>query len=272
MVWLNFCNFHPEMKFTALLFGLCFTITIYSQNTVKATLVSSKALDCNSFVGVDNFNAIYTITNNALYKNGESQNYDYSNVQLGNIYSANIFNALKINLFYKDLNTVIILDNRLAEIIKLDFNTIDYYRNASHISTGNDNSIWLFNQDSNELELFDYLNATTLVKTLPIAEDVITITSNYNNCWVLTKQHIYQYNYFGSLVQKLPNTGFTDLRESNDDIVLLKDNNLFLLPKSATETLAITLPELLIKQFSVVGEIVYIYDGKNLHKHQLKSN
>ena len=77
-------------------------------------------------------------------------------VQLGNITSANAFNPLKINLFYKNFNTVIILDNRLAEIFKIDFNTVQPYKNVSHISTGYDNTLWIFNPDLQQLELFDY--------------------------------------------------------------------------------------------------------------------
>ena len=59
-------------------------------------------------------------------------------------------------MFYKDFNTVVILDNRLAEIYKIDFNTKQPYKNVSHITTGYDNALWLFNSDLQILELYDY--------------------------------------------------------------------------------------------------------------------
>ena len=43
-------------------------------------------------------------------------------MQLGEISSIDAFNALKTTVFYRDFNTVIILDNRLSEIMKIDFN------------------------------------------------------------------------------------------------------------------------------------------------------
>ena len=66
-----------------------------------------------------------------ILKKQEDKLLKYSNLQLGPITSANSFNPLKINVFYKAFNTVIILDNRLAEIYKIDFNQTKPYKNIS---------------------------------------------------------------------------------------------------------------------------------------------
>ena len=85
---------------------------------------------------------LYYLDDNAIYKQSkDGTNINFSNYQLGNVTSANTFNPLKINLFYQDFNYVIILDNRLAEIFKLDFNSIQPYKNITHISTGFDNTL-----------------------------------------------------------------------------------------------------------------------------------
>ena len=49
--------------------------------------------------------------------------------------SADAFNPLKVNLFYKDFNTIAILDNRLAEVFKVDFNSQQPLRLITHVST-----------------------------------------------------------------------------------------------------------------------------------------
>ena len=102
-------------------------------------------------------NAIGDVDNDGLYEiivtNASDENVDFWKNNTNTIN-----NSLKINLFYQDMNSVVILDNRLAEIFKINFNTITTYKNVSHISTGNDNTIWLYNQDTNELEVYDYLN------------------------------------------------------------------------------------------------------------------
>ena len=82
---------------------------------------------------------------NTFKKATSKDTLNYSNFQLGQITSANAFNSLKINLFYADFNTVIILDNRLAEVAKIDFNSAENYKNITHVTTGFDNTIWIYN-------------------------------------------------------------------------------------------------------------------------------
>jgi hypothetical protein len=148
---------------------------------------------------------------------------------LGDIASAIAFNPLKINLLYSDFNTVIILDNRLAEIFKIDFNALSPYKNVSHISTGHDNTIWLFNQDLQKLELFDYKTRTNRAQTVPVQSRVLDLKSNYNFCWLLTKNYLYVYNYFGSLIKKIKNIGYTALTETNEDVIFYSEDSLFYL-------------------------------------------
>lgn len=256
------------MKYINFLF-IVFSSVLFSQNNIDVKLVDKTKLQVNVIVKIDNFENLIYINNNSIVTKRATESLRYSNVQLGNITSSNAFNPLKINVFYKDFNTVIVLDNRLSEISKINFNTLKPYRIISHISTGNDNTFWCFNQNTQELELFDYRTNTTKARTLPIAENVIQITSNYNTCWVLTKNYLYVYNYFGSLLKKMKNDGYHSISESNGNIVLQKDNSLFYLKNNTGNVIPIQLSNLLIKQFFVTNETLYIYDGEFLHQYQL---
>lgn len=254
------------------LFYILFLLSysIQSQESIEATLLKEVPFSAEQLVGFDNFGTVYYIDNRSLYKQTEKETINYSNVQLGNITSANVFNNLKINLFYKNFNTVVILDNRLAEVFKIDFNTQQLYKNVALVSTGFDNTLWVFNQDLQQLELFDYKTLKTRAVSMPIDSQALSIVSNYNFCWLLTENALYIYNYFGSLVTKLPNEGFTEMAESNGNIILKKGKALYYLPKDSETFVPIQLPELLIKQFLVTNETLYIYDHENLHQFQLK--
>ena len=146
-------------------------IAAHSQNQVKAVLKDSTALKAKTIFGVDTFGTMYYATNNNTFnKKAKDTTITYANFQLGEITTANTFNPLKINLFYKDFNTVIILDNRLAEVYKIDFNTLQNYKNVSFVSTGYDNTLWIFNQDLQQLECLetktaDYLGVSPVFKT-----------------------------------------------------------------------------------------------------------
>ena len=244
--------------------------SIPTQAQIEANLVKSVALTADRVIGIDNLESNYYIKDNTLYKATDRNTSNYNNLQLGPISSANAFNSLKINLFYKDFNTVVILDNRLSEMFRLRFNTLQPFKNLTHISTGNDNTIWLFDQNTQQLENYDYKANKVRVTTLPIQGEVLDLKSNYNFCWLLTKTELHTYNYFGSLISKIEHDGYLSIEENNGDLFLLKDNTLFFMAKDSNEIQEVLPPNLLIKQFLVTNESLYIYDGEFLHLYQLK--
>ena len=254
--------------FFYLVFLLSFSVT--SQEVIETLFIKRTTLKADTFISTNGFETTFYIKDNVCISENKKNTFRYNNLQLGNITSANAFNPLKINLFYKDFNTAVILDNRLSEMFKIDFNAIQPYKSVSHISTGHDNTLWIFNQDTRQLELYDYKLNTTRAETLPVKSAVLDLKSNYNHCWLLTKKHLYVYNYFGSLLKKMPHDGYTSIAETNGNIILKKDNNLFYLKENMQNTTPIKLPNLLIKQFFVMGETLYIYADETLNQFQLK--
>jgi len=67
----------------------------------------------------------------------------------------------------------------------------------------------------------------------------------------------------------MKNDGYHSISESNRNIVLQKDNSLFYLKNNTGNVIPIKLPNLLIKQFFVTNETLYIYDDEFLHQYQL---
>ena len=262
------------MKYSLHLY-LLLSLSVNSQEFVEASFITETKLDADTFISTNNFDTTFYVLDNVLFKHSSKTkgiDIGYNNFQLGTITSVNTFNPLKINVFYKDFNTVIVLDNRLAEIFKIDFNAIADYKNVSHVATGYDNTLWLFNENTQQLELFDYKTNTKRAQTLPIKSMVLDIKSNYNNCWVLTEKQLYMYDYFGNLLKKMKNQNYTSIEIDNENIIFKKDNDLFYLKKDASTVVPIKLPNLLINQFYVTNQTLYIYNKENLHKYQLKIN
>ncbi len=258
------------MKYTIYLF-LFLTCSISAQKVIETSFIKKTDFKTDRLIAIDNFGTRYFINNNVFNKKDPNQTViTYNNLQLGNITTANAFNPLKTNLFYKDFNSVIILDNRLAEIFRIDFNALPEYKNISHVSTGHDNTIWVFNQDNQKLELFDYKTRTTRAQTVPIQSVILDLKSNYNFCYLLTKDYLYIYNYFGSLVKKIKNHECTELTESNGDIILKTKNSLVYLKKNSETVIPILIPNLLINAFFVTNETLYIYANETLKEYKIK--
>ncbi len=256
------------------LYILCLIcISIDAQESIEISHLQTSTIKAEKVVGIDNFGTIFYTKENTIYKKNRDTTISYNNLQLGKLTTANSFNPLKINLFYQEFNTVIILDNRLAEIFKIDFNLINNYKNVSHISTGYDNTIWIFNQDTQLLEVFDYKTRTTKAQTLkPVDNPILDLKSNYNYAYLLTEDELLVYNYFGSLVKKIKNDGYTEVVENNEGLYLKKDNRLFYLSEDAKEAILVKTDNILIPQFFVTNETLYIYNFDSLQEFQIKIN
>ena len=129
-------------------------ITSFSQN-------NDQEIDS---IGKDILGASYFLKNNTVYKNTNQKTYSYQNFALGNVSSVDILNSQEIVVFYKDFNSVVILDNQLNEIDKITFqDTILFARK------GIVNKIWLFNADNNKIDLYDYKS-----NTISLSSQIIT--------------------------------------------------------------------------------------------------
>ena len=175
-------------------------------------------------------------------------------------------------MLHKDFNTIVLLDNRLAEIRIIDFNNIFPYRRISQIAYANENSFWLFNSINLELELFDYKRQKTQLRTLPFNEEVICLNSNYNNVFALTKSKFFHYNYTGSQVSKIEHNGYDKFKLGDDFIIFKKDNSLFYKTFSNDQIYFLETQKKIIKQFFVMNQTLYIYNGEYLYHYQLLKN
>lgn len=153
----------------------------------------------------------------------------------------------------------------------MDFNTIEPYKNVTFVSTGFSNTLWLFNQNKQLLELYDYKTNTVKLKTVPVQSNALALKSDYNYCYLLTENFLYVYNYFGSLIGKYKNEGYESMAFSKGQLVLNKGNELYILSKDDTKITPINHPNLLINQFLVTNETLYIYHDDILRQYQLKT-
>jgi len=265
------CTFKAHMKHAVYLI-LFINCLGFSQTSLTANLVKSTPVEWDRFVGIDSFESIYFLKSNALFKKNNQGIQNFSDLSKGEVHKVSVFNALKLALFYKDFNSITLLDNRLADLITIDFNMLSPLRTLSHISYGNDTTFWLFDSNSLELELFDYNTSKTRIKTAPFQNEILGLDSDYNYCWVLTEKEVQCYSYAGSLISKLPHDGFTDIKLWNGILFLKKNNTIYYKLKNSNEFLMFNLPKILVKQFFVTNQTLYIYDEEFLHHYQLINN
>ncbi len=83
------------------------------------------------FIGFDNYKNSYFIKDRVINKQGPDGNFIFNDLQLGRITSLDIINPLKVVAFFQDTNTVVLLDNKLNEIQRINFNNLPQFLNVS---------------------------------------------------------------------------------------------------------------------------------------------
>jgi len=245
---------------------LIFPILAWSQ---ELSLVEKTDLDVDTFIGIDSYNELFYIKDQVLYKRSASSIFNFKDFQLGEIHSVDIANPMNIAVYYSDFNTVVLLDNRLTEIERINFNDLADFTNTSNATLAANNSLWIFNIDLQQLELYNYRSQNKVLVSQPIQGVVLSQASNFNYCFILTEEMIRAYNIYGSLLNEFENNGFEKIIQLNENLIAIKNNDLYYISKETKETTQIISPEINIKDLQLTQDFLYIYDGKKLHTFKL---
>lgn len=244
-------------------FILLYSSLLISQNPLLEK-ISEIPLKADRFVAVDKFKAIYYIKDNILFKKEGKKLHQFSALRLGELSSVDIVNPLRITLFYQSSNTALILDNTLSEITRINFSTIENFRNVSHATTASDRRFWIFNTDLQQLEIFDWNMGKIITQFPPMNDNATALSSNFNFAWVTTPQNLFYYNNYGSFLEKMEIPNISHIAQDKGSIAALSNKKLYYKNKADSKLLKLEIPDLTIEQLSLTGEIIYIYSNQKL--------
>lgn len=235
-------------------------------------LENKTPLDADRFIGVDNYKNTYFIKDRVLNKRGTEGNFKFNDLQLGRITSVDIINPLKVVVFFQDTNTVVLLDNKLSEIQRISFNNLPQFLNVSTATNAGSNSLWVFNVDTQQLELYNYGSKMQTVVSQPFPGKLVSQASNFNYCFTLTEKKLRAFNIYGSILNEAPSEEYEKIVQQNENLIALKENTLYYIPDFAKrngdkprETVKLDVAEMNIKDLQLTNDLLYIYDGKYLH-------
>jgi hypothetical protein len=253
-----------------LFFQLCF---VHSQ-TIDSKLVDSVLLKADDFIGIDAFENYYYTIGTTFYKKTKSKVYSYANTQLGNISSIDITNPLKIVLFYRDFNTIVLLDNRLSELSNsINLSTESFAKNVTFASISSNNNLWLYSLDDSILSLWNYETKQIVFDTQPLPyyqkdfEASIQV-STYEYCWLVSKDHVLKFNEYGSFIDSFIENAIERLVPYNQGILYLKNSKIYFAKDSLKESL-IDNKKHKLDNFFVAKDNLYFFDTNVLYKYSL---
>jgi len=246
---------------------------VFSQ---KLKPVTNIPLTADSFIGFDSYKNLYFIEGMVLHKNGNDGEYVFNDYQLGRITSVDIINPLKVVVFYESTNTVVFLDNKLNEIERISFNRLTEFTNVSTATNAGNNRLWIFNVDTQQLELYNYKTLTKTVVSQPFKGKLLSQASNFNYCFVLTEHKLRTFNIYGSILSEKDANNFTKIVQQDEQLLALKDNELYYIPAEVGNKnnllhgiFKLNTSEITIKELQLKQDFLYIYDGKTIHTFTL---
>lgn len=253
------------------LFLTVFFNSFFAHNQITLNKIDKISYDYSTqLIWVDNLGESYFFEDNNLRK---GKDYFFSDSSLGPITKVDFYNNFKLKVWYQDFNTLIILDNYLNEITRVQFNKASSVFEISNISSANENYIWVYDESDMRIKKFDFFNQvfTENVQT-QIDGNLIDMKSNYYYLWVLTDKYLYKINYNGLIIFKKENKiGSKKIGFYKNDILLSNESELYHFENNKELFTKIKLEKLFIKDFFVINETLYIYDKDYLNKYLILS-
>ena len=225
-------------------------------------------IDADKFWGVDAFQRFYFSDENVFFKVENQKKIQFQDLQLGELESVDLLNPLEILLFYKEANTVVILDNRLNEIDRINFNFIEDSKTVDFAGISKDDLLWVFNADLQQLELMDYQLLDTRNSSLPLNKEILSLKSNYNYCWLRHPDGILKFNINGSLVHQIYMEEVLSFNIFKNQMMVQLKDELKLLDKNSDLKITFKKPEISFDQFYFNAENLYIYSDKVLYTYE----
>lgn len=238
-------------KILFLLLGFALTGLSFQQPTYR--LIKQIPLEAY-FLGTDNIGNAYVLSmEHDLNKyRPDGSFYTTQNIKVnGNISSIDVSNVLQVNLFYRNLNKVVILDNLLAFRGEVLFQNLGIVQ-ASASARSFDNGIWVFDQSDLQLKKID----KDLKKITQQSGNVRMFTergTELNPNFILDNgQRVYVNNalsgilvfdIFAQYIKTIPLKGLDHFQVMNDQLVYYQNGKLQRYNLRTFKTANITMPD-----------------------------
>jgi len=231
---------------------------------------------------VDNLGNVYLVTASQQLKKLDNK-FDsvgvFNNVRrYGTLYNLDVSNPLRVLLFYKDYNTVVILDRFLNVRTTIDLRRSNLLQ-CSAIAQSYDNNIWLFDELDNKIKKIDE-NGNLLLESpdfrvLFDAPPRPTALEDYN-------RYLYAYDssrgllvmdYFGANKNLLAFKGWRNFHGMQSGIVATDSTGIIYYEPGTLNTEHYFLNAVLLKaaKVRVNGSKLYaLQEDKRLHIYQLQ--
>lgn len=253
-------------------FLLHYSMCICQNSHLDAISISAKKRENKTTLGFDGMGNTYYLDYNVLSKQNGEQNWEYKNMALGKITSVDFINPLKIVVFYEDFNTIIILDNQLNEIQKINLQDSNTSIIASNVGMSSQNQLWIYNAVNQKIILYNFLNKTARAIGNSIPETIKHLQSDFNNLyWIDENNNWYSIDIFGkvTLIAIVPSFEKVQIID-NEKLLFSKEGSVFYLNRKSNTIYEISIVEKSFENYFYKDQILAIFTNQQIIKYKIK--
>ncbi len=242
-----------------------------SSSAQKLVLLSESTSVADTFLGYDNHGFAYYNSKNAIIKMKDGSSVEFKNVGLGKIDRVDIINPLKVLLYYSNFNSVVLLDSQLVETLQINFSTLEEPIVVGAVGNASRNKLWIFNELSREIGLYDYLRGKYNTLTQPILGNIIHYQTDFNTfTWVNDKLERYTCDIFGKITPLGIVPTFDEIYFIDGSSILVKVNNQILFINALGETkVLLEIDEKTYKSFSYSQQKLAIFTTSGIKNYKI---
>ena len=241
------------------------------QELISSTKQNSIKTECDVFLGFDNQQNKYSIKNNILTKNSETITYQYNNLGLGKITRVDFQNPLQIVIFYKNFNTVVLLDNQLNEIKKIDFNLKSTPVTLEAVALSSQNQIWIYDSISSKIGLYN-VNTYAFKWISTMLENPISYyESDYTHFyWTDVNLNLYRISIYGTIEKLGIQSKFDSIQlTKNGNSIYQLENQLYYYDLTSKRSSKIAIDEKIISKFFFGDGILSIFTQNEITNYKI---
>ena len=207
-----------------LYFRLLLSVIIIIVNNYRLTNAIPVKAD---FIASNHYGQVFICENNILKKYDDSARLIsiFSNQQNGEISSIDLTDPYKLLLFYKDLNKISFLDDRMAIVgNSIELDDLQLY-NVSIVCKSKQFAVWIYDDFNNRLIQYAYnpKGVITEINLDPLnIQNVIFMRESGNYLFVNTGEQIFIFDYYGSFIKKIDIKLKSDFQVNNEHVVYFK--------------------------------------------------
>ena len=201
-----------------------------------SSYLNSEYKENTSKISADGLGNLYKVIGNKLSKitNKNDSTLYYSNLNNGSISEIDTRNSLEIMLFFKEQQTIIMLDNSLAKTSEISLISQNFPFVDLVCLSNRDNSFWLYSSEKQELKKVDK-NLKTINLTKNIAQILnknispIQMIEYANSVYILDeKEGVFIFDLFGNYIKTIPLFGAKRMKIHNQVITYKTNEELIL--------------------------------------------